>query len=245
MVKLDRTEQRIAGVLIEKQLSVPDVYPMSENALVDGCNQKSNRDPLMELATFQIAGALMAMQEKGVVAQIAGGARVAKYRHKLDEEFRLSPQELAVFAELLLRGPQAPGALKPRVARMGYHAAPEQIEVLLRALAQRTPPLVEQLPLGPRERDRRWRHRIGDGSEGMGTDDAGAAPEAHAPSPAPRFAAAAAAPGTPASASDSGGGVAGGDAEVARLTERVRVLEEQVRQLRADLTRLASPQMGD
>lgn len=243
-MKLDRTEQRIAGVLIEKQLSVPDSYPMSENALVDGCNQKSNRDPLMELATFQIAGALMAMQEKGVVAQIAGGARVAKYRHKLDEELRLSPQELAVFAELLLRGPQAPGALKPRVARMGYHAAPEQIEALLRALAQRTPPLVEQLPLGPRERDRRWRHRIGDGSEISAQD--GGAGDAYAPMGAtPRPVDPATARAAVGSSSSSGSGSADADPEVARLAERVRVLEEQVRQLRADLTRLASPQMGD
>jgi len=85
MTPLDRTEQRIVGVLVEKQLTVPDSYPMSENALVDGCNQKSNRDPVTELATFQVAGALMAMQQKGLVAKIDGGGRVAKYRHRLDE----------------------------------------------------------------------------------------------------------------------------------------------------------------
>ena len=165
MVALDRTEQRIVGVLIEKQRTVPDTYPLSENALVDGCNQKSNRDPVTELLAFQVAGALLALQQKGLVARQDGGGRVPKFRHKLDEVLHLGEPAMAVMAELLLRGPQAPGALKLRVARMGYHASPEQVEVLLRELAAQRPPLVEQLPLGPREQQRRWRHRIGDGSE--------------------------------------------------------------------------------
>ncbi|MFY9343749.1 MAG: DUF480 domain-containing protein, partial [Planctomycetota bacterium] len=154
MNKLDRTEQRLVGVLIEKQFTVPDTYPLSENALVDGCNQKNNRDPVTELVAFQVAGALMSLQEKGVVARVDGGGRVPKFRHKLDEVLQVGKDELAVLAELLLRGPQAPGALKPRVQRMGYHAAPEQIEALLRQLHGRLPPLVELLPLAPRERDR-------------------------------------------------------------------------------------------
>lgn len=228
MVKLDRTEQRIVGVLIEKQRTVPDTYPLSENALVDGCNQKNNRDPITELVSFQVAGALMALQEKGVVAKIDGGGRVARYRHKLDEVLPASADETAVLAELLLRGPQAPGALKPRVARMGYHAAPEQIEALLRQMAARKPALVEQLPLGPRERDRRWRHLIGDGSEATAGDTpvGASAPVAEHE---PMAAAAVAAPGL----------------DVAALAERVRVLEQQVAKLRADYTKLIEPGMGD
>ncbi|HLQ37972.1 MAG TPA: DUF480 domain-containing protein, partial [Planctomycetota bacterium] len=162
---LERTEQRILGVLIEKELSVPDSYPMSENALVDGCNQKSNRDPVLELVPFQVAGALMALQEKEWLARIDGGGRVPKYRHRVIDRLALDRSELAVLAELLLRGPQAPGALKPRVQRMGYHATPEQIEALLQKLAARTPPLVTQQPLAPRERDQRWRHLLGPGSD--------------------------------------------------------------------------------
>lgn len=169
MVGLDRTGQRITGVLIEKQLSVPDSYPMSENALVDGCNQKSNRDPVTELQSFEVGGALMALQQQGVVAKVDGGGRVPRYRHKLDELLHVGSSELAVLAELLLRGPQAPGALKPRVARMGCHASPEQIEAMLRQMATRLPPLVEQLPLAPRERDRRWRHLLGAGAEASTT----------------------------------------------------------------------------
>lgn len=165
MNKLDRTEQRIVGVLIEKALSVPDTYPMSENALVDGCNQKNNREPLMDVAGFQIAGALMSLQEKGWVARVEGTGRVSKFKHRVVEVLQVEPKELAVLAELLLRGPQAPGALKTRVARMGNHGTPEQIEATLRAFAARLPPLVEQLPLASREQQRRWRHLVGDGTE--------------------------------------------------------------------------------
>lgn len=165
MVTLDRTEQRIVGVLIEKQHTVPDTYPMSENALVNGCNQSSNRDPVMSLETFEVAGALMAMHGRDVVRRVEGGGRVAKYRHRLDELLGIGDKELAVLAELLLRGPQAPGALKPRVARMGFHATPDQVEAVLREMAAAQPPLCAQQPKRPRERDHRWRHLLGDGSE--------------------------------------------------------------------------------
>jgi uncharacterized protein YceH (UPF0502 family) len=213
-IDLDRTEQRLVGVLIEKQFTVPDIYPMSENALVDGCNQKNNRDPVMDLVAFQVAGALMSLQQKGIVARVDGGGRVPRFRHKLDEVLRVSPHELAVLAELLLRGPQAPGALKPRVARMRYDAAPDAIEELLRGLAQRSPALVEQLPLGPRERDRRWRHCLGDEA----TTAVGAVPEAEARP--------AAAPPSPAS---------GGE-----LAARVAALEAELRALRAAVDALRS-----
>jgi len=227
MTRLDRTEQRIVGVLIEKQLSVPDSYPMSENALVDGCNQKNNRDPITELATFQVAGALMALQEKGFVARVDGGGRVAKFKHRVVEQLQLDTKDLAILAELLLRGPQAPGALKPRVARMGNHASPEEIEAALRRLAERKPALVELLPLGPRERDRRWRHLVGDGSE----RDNAAGGEASAPVPAP--VPAASAPRVDAGRTD------------ASLEGRVAALEREVAALRAQLDRLRSPQTGD
>lgn len=213
-LRLDPTEQRIVGTLIEKQLSVPDSYPMSENALVAGCNQSNNRDPVTEYATFQVAGALMALQQKGVVGRIDGAGRVAKHRHKLDETLACTTSELAVFAELLLRGPQAPGALKPRVARMGYHAEPAAIEALLQGLAARPVPLVEQLPLGPRERDRRWRHLLGDDSAAVA-----AAADTDAPAVAP----------------PSGGSTPAGDlvARVAELERQVRALQDELAQLRA------------
>ncbi|MBL8751114.1 MAG: DUF480 domain-containing protein [Planctomycetes bacterium] len=221
MQRLDRTEQRITGVLIEKQLSVPDSYPMSENALVDGCNQKNNRDPVTELVSFQIAGALMSMQEKGFVARVEGAGRVAKFKHRVVEELHVDNKDLAILAELLLRGPQAPGALKPRVARMGLHASPEEIEAMLRRLGERKPALVELLPLGPRERDRRWRHLIGDGSEFVADEGAASAPPSSAH-------------GTSVAAA-----VASPD-----LESRIATLERQVAALQATIVRLTSPGQG-
>lgn len=186
MARLDRTEQRIVGVLIEKQLSVPDSYPLSENALVDGCNQKSNRDPMMELETFQVGGALMALQDKGFVAKVEGGGRVARYRHLVEDKLGVEKKDLPVLAELLVRGPQAPGALKPRVQRMGLTASAEELEAQLHRLAQRSPPLVELLSLRPRERDRRWCHLLGDREQvaepAATLSTAAAAGPAHAPS---------------------------------------------------------------
>lgn len=218
--RLDRTEQRIVGVLIEKALSVPDSYPLSENALLDGCNQKSNRDPVMDLQPFQLAGALLSLREKGWVVRVEGGGRATRYRHQVVERLGLSAAELAVFAELLLRGPQAPGALKPRVLRMGLHAEPDRIEAVLRGLLARPQPLVEQLPLGPRERDQRWRHLVGDGSEAVVADGGGQEP------------AGAAAPVLRPKATAAGADV------MAALVARVDTLEQQVAALQQRLNRL-------
>ncbi|HEB51778.1 MAG TPA: DUF480 domain-containing protein [bacterium] len=171
MIELDRTEARIVGVLIEKQRTVPDSYPMTENALVSGCNQKSNRDPEMSLQAFEVAGACMALQQREVIARVEGGGRAVKYRHRLDERLDLGDDELAVLCELLVRGPQAPGALKPRVQRLGFHASPAQIEAVLRGLAARQPALVAQLPKRARERDHRWAHRLGPNSGVAGGED--------------------------------------------------------------------------
>ena len=160
MVELDRTEARIVGVLIEKQRTVPDTYPMTENALVTGCNQKNNRDPVMDLEPFEVAGACTALHQREVIARVEGGGRAAKFRHKLDELLGLGDDALAVLCELLVRGPQAPGALKPRVARLGFHGTPAQIEDVLRDLAARPRPLVALQPKRPRERDARWAHLL-------------------------------------------------------------------------------------
>lgn len=160
---LDRTEQRILGVLIEKEATVPDTYPLTENALRAGCNQSNNRDPVMELQPFELVGAMMSLMEKGWISRIDGSGRATKYRHKVVERLGLRPDELAIFAELLLRGPQAPGALKPRIARFGVQAEPAEIEAALQRMAARPQPLVALLPLGPRERDRRFTLLIAEG----------------------------------------------------------------------------------
>ena len=188
MVELDRTEARIVGVLIEKQRTVPDTYPMTENALVSGCNQKSNRDPVTALEPFEVAGACMALHQRDVIARVEGGGRAAKFRHKLDELLGVGDDALAVLCELLVRGPQAAGALKPRVARLGFHAAPAQIEEVLRDLAARPRPLVGLQPKRPRERDQRWAHLLGPGGSAEVLDEDSTS-AAVLPPPAPAVAA--------------------------------------------------------
>jgi uncharacterized protein YceH (UPF0502 family) len=160
---LERTEQRIIGVLIEKELTVPDIYPLTVPALVAGCNQKNNRDPVFELREFEVEGALMSLRLKDWISKSErDGGRSVRYRHRIEDRLGVSPAEKAILAELLVRGPQAPGALKTRVERMGVQSTPEQIEHHLRELmAKGGGALVEQLPLGARERDRRWAHLLG------------------------------------------------------------------------------------
>ncbi len=229
---LDRTEQRIVGVLIEKEATVPDIYPLSENALLDGCNQKSNRDPVLDLVQFQVAGALMALCEKGWITRVDGSGRVTKYRHKVVERLGLTKAELAVFCELLVRGPQAPGALKPRVARMGFLGEATDVERVLQQLASRPQPLVAQLPVAPRERDHKWRHLVGDGSEPGGVDRLGGA----AAAPRPVLAVAAErprlvpGPGALSPLTAEGAGRS--------LEQRVAALEQDLAQLRAAIARL-------
>lgn len=165
MINLDQTQQRILGVLLEKQRTVPDTYPMTEKSLITGCNQSSNRDPVMSLRSFEVAGALMSLHGSDIVLRIEGSSRAVKYRHKLDEILGIGESQLVVLAELLLRGPQAPGALKPRVARLGLDATGGEIEAVLHELANISPALVAQEPRRPRERDHRWRHLLGDRCE--------------------------------------------------------------------------------
>ena len=209
---LDPIEQRILGVLIEKEATVPDTYPLTENALRMGCNQSNNRDPVMELRDQDMVDPLRSLLEKSWIARIDGGGRSTKWRHKAIERVGLTKPELCVMCELLLRGPQAPGALKPRVQRLGYDAEPAEIEATLVRLASRPEPLVAQLPLGPRERDRRWAHRLA----GDPLARAAEAPQSDAAMPAPS---AAAIHGAPA----------------LTLEARVAQLEQQVAELATSL----------
>lgn len=111
-------ERRILGVLVEKAKTTPDAYPMTLNAITTGCNQKNNRDPQMNLESDQVDQALENLRKLGAVAEVQGGGRVPKYRHYLYEWLGVDKVELAVMAELLLRGPQMVGELRGRAARM-------------------------------------------------------------------------------------------------------------------------------
>ncbi len=114
---LDFMERRVLGVLVEKAKTTPDSYPLSVNALVAGCNQKSNRDPILDLSDLDVEDALARCQKKGLAIKITGG-RVIRWRHALYEAWTVDKTDLALLAELLLRGPQTEGELRTRASRM-------------------------------------------------------------------------------------------------------------------------------
>ena len=129
-------ERRILGVLVEKAKTTPDVYPLSLNSLVTGCNQKSNRDPIMNLSDTEIEEALTGLQKKGLAVKIVGG-RVERWRHLLYEFLHVGKVELAILAELLLRGPQTEGELRGRVSRMEPVDDLDALRAALQPLAER------------------------------------------------------------------------------------------------------------
>ena len=139
---LNDMEVRVLGCLIEKELTTPEYYPLSLNALTNACNQKSNRDPVLNLEEAEVVRALDSLKFKQLAVVSADGGRVPKYRHLLVEQLRLSPAELAALAELLLRGPQTMGELRTRAERM--HPFPDlaAVDAVLTELMARTPPFV-------------------------------------------------------------------------------------------------------
>jgi uncharacterized protein YceH (UPF0502 family) len=133
---LTPVERRVLGVLVEKAKTTPDVYPLSINALVTGCNQKSNRDPILELSDVELEDALVRAQRKGLAIKITGG-RVVRWRHALYEAWHVDKKDLAVLAELLLRGPQTEGELRARAGRMEDLGDLDALRTVLRPLAER------------------------------------------------------------------------------------------------------------
>jgi len=160
-------EIRVIGVLIEKEITTPDQYPLSLNALTNGCNQKSNREPVMGLSEAAVQETVDQLIKKHLVRSHSGfGSRVSKYQHRFfTAEFgtlALSPQELAVMCELMLRGPQTPGELRSRAERMARFSDVEQVERILNDLMERGQPLVARLPRQPGKREARYAHCVGD-----------------------------------------------------------------------------------
>ena len=163
-IELSPLEARVIGCLIEKQITTPDHYPLSLNALVNACNQKSNRDPLMEADERTIQDTLDTLARKHFVVEKSGfGSRVPKYQHRFcNTEYgtlKLTPQELAIVCELLVRGPQTPGELRTRASRMAPFSEVGQVEAALESLRSREDgPFVVRLPREPGRRDSRWAH---------------------------------------------------------------------------------------
>jgi len=158
-LNLNQTEVRVLGSLIEKDITTPDYYPLSLNALVNACNQKNNRDPIMTLDENSVRNALDSLQEKRLAGP-AGGAdgRVTKYEHRLQEVFNFDRREIALICVLLLRGPQTPGELRGRSERMYRFESLEDVQSTIQRLSDRQPPLVRVLPRQPGTKESRYVH---------------------------------------------------------------------------------------
>lgn len=157
---LDGHEIRILGSLMEKQLSTPEYYPLTLNALLAACNQKSNREPVMELSEGDVQRALERMQDEKLVWKVIGG-RAVRYDHNLDTAWHLTRREKAVLTLLFLRGPQTAGEMRGRSERLERFDKIEDVEEVLRDMAARSEPLVQELPRRPGQKEQRWAHTVG------------------------------------------------------------------------------------
>jgi uncharacterized protein len=160
-ILLSDVETRVLGSLVEKELTTPEYYPLSLNALVNACNQKSNRDPVMNLDEEAVREALRTLDKKG----LAGAAdnmvsRVSKYEHRLQEAYNFTRHEIAILSELLLRGPQTPGELRSRADRMHKFDDLGIVQSTLQRLMKREPPLIKVLPRQPGTKEARYVHLL-------------------------------------------------------------------------------------
>ena len=160
--KLTENEVRVLGSLIEKDITTPEYYPLSLNALVNACNQKSNRDPVMQLNEDAVRNALEGLQQQRLAGPARGAdSRVTKYEQRLQEVFNFTRPEIAVLCVLLLRGPQTPGELRGRAERMHRFETLEDVQSALQKLMQREPPLAKVLPRQPGTKESRYAHLLG------------------------------------------------------------------------------------
>jgi len=217
MAVLSAEEARVLGSLIEKQLTTPQQYPLSLNALVLACNQASNRQPVVDYADAAVAEALDRLKEQRLVRFVlpSHGRSVTRYRHVADETLGLDSRQLSLLAVLLLRGPQTVGELRSRTDRMATFDDLGQVEHDLRTLAALEEPLVDRLPRLPGQKEERWRQVLADE----------AAPET--PPAGGRWAEAA--------GGDAGGGLRTVREEVAALRRELEEVRAAVADLRASL----------
>jgi len=179
---LDPTEARVVGALAEKALATPDQYPMTLGALVAACNQKTAREPVTDYAPRAVTEALDRLGRRGLAGTSAGaGHRVAKFRHLLDRALGLSQRELAALTVLLLRGPQTPGEIRTRTARLTEFESVEAVDEALWMLADRDEPLVATLTRRPGQSADRVAHLL----SGALPDDPAPTSDEALPGPAP------------------------------------------------------------
>ena len=163
MKELSLYETRVIGSLIEKSLTTPEQYPLSLNALTNACNQKSNREPVLELAEATVKDTADELVKAGLVTALTGfGSRVTKYQHRFCNtefsEYKFSPQELGIICVMFLRGPQTPGELRTRTNRLCEFKDVQEVEIVLYRMMNRSDPLVAKLPLEPGRRESRYMH---------------------------------------------------------------------------------------
>ena len=157
---LSPVEARVLGCLIEKEITTPDYYPLSLNALQNAANQKSNRDPAMELDEESIRRALHSLSEQGLARSAATDSRVAKFEHRLADVFNFHRHEIALIGVLLLRGPQTPGELRTRSERLYAFDDLNAVHSALNLLMNRQPPLVKLLARQPGTKEARYAHLL-------------------------------------------------------------------------------------
>lgn len=211
--RLDDVECRVLGALLEKEQTTPEYYPLTVNALVAACNQKTNRDPVTELGEDEVRAALDRLR-RNVLVWSSEGARTERWRHALDRRWRLEPATKALITLLLLRGPQTPGELRARAERMHRFGSPGEVESALRELASGREPLVRELPRAPGQKENRWTHLAG--------EEPGAAAASAGPAVSGAAGGAAAAAGSRARAA------APGEPERSELLSRIATLEARV-----------------
>ncbi len=217
-VELSPTETRVIGCLMEKEVTTPEQYPLSLNALTNACNQKSNREPVLSLDEQAVQETLDGLVKKHLVVEKTGfGSRVLKYSHRFCNSrygsLQFSPQELALVCELLLRGPQTPGELRSRTSRLHRFADVGEVETTLNGLADREDgPFVIKLPREPGRRDSRYAHLF----SGEVDIEAFRAAETQVQSPNSR------------------------NERLTRLEERVESLQEELRALKQTVEHLAN-----
>jgi uncharacterized protein YceH (UPF0502 family) len=215
---LGDTEIRILGALLEKEQATPDYYPLTVNALLAACNQKSNRNPVTSLSETEVVESLDALR-RDVLAWRSDGARTERWSQSISRRLELDPEEKAILTLLMLRGPQTPGELRSRSGRLHAFDDVGQIDAALRRMAVEERELVVELPRSPGQKENRWAHQLGEAI------DVPAIPASPVTTPRPS-----AAP-RPAPAADD---------RLERLERRLNTLEATVATLRQELDDLLS-----
>ena len=160
VILLNPVETRVLGALVEKEVTTPEYYPLSMNALINACNQKNNREPVLNLDEDAVRLALRGLEDDGLARPSRGDSRVTKYEHHLQEVFNFTRGETALMCVLFLRGPQTPGELRGRTERMFRFEELDDVVGALQRLMQRDPPLVKALPRQPGTKEIRYAHLL-------------------------------------------------------------------------------------